>query len=268
MENGFIEEILHESDEKDTGGDNSAGAAEIIRSEWGFDNPFRPGGKLDREAETIVRLIKEGKPIYPLPSTPPAALIKQRPDDINEDDDADQRIESSSTSSLPSSPSQHSVANNHKNSDASNNTSQQQENNNLNAGNNNKNNKRNKKKKNGNNNDQMDQQQSTSPIHVQMVKSNGSVNGYNQQQQQQQQLSPTHVPSSSSLSKNHHHYDHHSSSNETTGVTEGKIKKVVLFSSPDGMISQKELSSPDSNHINLNSMALEKKNTHACCVLQ
>ncbi|RWS17472.1 uncharacterized protein B4U79_09028 [Dinothrombium tinctorium] len=31
----------------------------------GFDNPFRPGGELSREAETIVNLIKEGKPITP-----------------------------------------------------------------------------------------------------------------------------------------------------------------------------------------------------------
>lgn len=29
------------------------------------DNPFRPGGELSREAEIIVRLIKEGKPLVP-----------------------------------------------------------------------------------------------------------------------------------------------------------------------------------------------------------
>lgn len=33
--------------------------------ESGIDNPFRPDGELSREADTIVSLIKEGKPITP-----------------------------------------------------------------------------------------------------------------------------------------------------------------------------------------------------------
>ncbi|XP_022256302.1 uncharacterized protein LOC111089011, partial [Limulus polyphemus] len=34
-------------------------------TESDLDNPFRPDGDLSREAETIVSLIKEGKPITP-----------------------------------------------------------------------------------------------------------------------------------------------------------------------------------------------------------
>lgn len=34
--------------------------------ESGIDNPFRPDGELSREADTIVSLIKEGKPITPV----------------------------------------------------------------------------------------------------------------------------------------------------------------------------------------------------------
>ncbi|GBM56567.1 hypothetical protein AVEN_89561-1 [Araneus ventricosus] len=37
-----------------------------ISHESGVDNPFRPDGELSREAETIVNLIKEGKPITPV----------------------------------------------------------------------------------------------------------------------------------------------------------------------------------------------------------
>ncbi|XP_067144176.1 uncharacterized protein [Centruroides vittatus] len=36
----------------------------------GIDNPFRPDGELSREADTIVSLIKEGKPITPVGSGP------------------------------------------------------------------------------------------------------------------------------------------------------------------------------------------------------
>ncbi|KAG5880228.1 hypothetical protein JTB14_014733 [Gonioctena quinquepunctata] len=35
--------------------------------ESGWDNPFRPGGDLSREADEIVELIKGGKPITPTP---------------------------------------------------------------------------------------------------------------------------------------------------------------------------------------------------------
>lgn len=34
-------------------------------TESGWDNPFRPGGDLSREADEIVNLIKGGKPITP-----------------------------------------------------------------------------------------------------------------------------------------------------------------------------------------------------------
>ncbi|XP_054706810.1 uncharacterized protein LOC129216618 [Uloborus diversus] len=37
-----------------------------ISHESGIDNPFRPDGELSREADTIVSLIKEGKPITPV----------------------------------------------------------------------------------------------------------------------------------------------------------------------------------------------------------
>lgn len=36
----------------------------------GIDNPFRPDGELSREADTIVSLIKEGKPITPVKGEP------------------------------------------------------------------------------------------------------------------------------------------------------------------------------------------------------
>ncbi|EEC07426.1 conserved hypothetical protein, partial [Ixodes scapularis] len=35
-------------------------------SDSGLDNPFRPDGELSKEADTIVSLIKEGKPITPV----------------------------------------------------------------------------------------------------------------------------------------------------------------------------------------------------------
>lgn len=36
-----------------------------MSTESGFDNPFRPGGDLSREADEIVNMIKSGKPITP-----------------------------------------------------------------------------------------------------------------------------------------------------------------------------------------------------------
>ncbi|KAJ8924968.1 hypothetical protein NQ315_001133 [Exocentrus adspersus] len=39
--------------------------------ESGWDNPFRPGGDLSREADEIVELIKGGKPITPTPGQAP-----------------------------------------------------------------------------------------------------------------------------------------------------------------------------------------------------
>lgn len=38
-------------------------------TESGWDNPFRPGGDLSREADQIVELIKGGKPITPTPGS-------------------------------------------------------------------------------------------------------------------------------------------------------------------------------------------------------
>jgi len=37
-----------------------------ISTESGWDNPFRPGGDLSREADEIVNMIKGGKPITPI----------------------------------------------------------------------------------------------------------------------------------------------------------------------------------------------------------
>lgn len=38
-----------------------------VSTDSGWENPFRPGGDLSREADEIVELIKEGKPITPTP---------------------------------------------------------------------------------------------------------------------------------------------------------------------------------------------------------
>lgn len=39
----------------------------FFSTDSGWENPFRPGGDLSREADEIVELIKEGKPITPTP---------------------------------------------------------------------------------------------------------------------------------------------------------------------------------------------------------
>lgn len=41
----------------------------IFSTESGWENPFRPGGDLSREADQIVELIKGGKPITPTPGS-------------------------------------------------------------------------------------------------------------------------------------------------------------------------------------------------------
>lgn len=42
----------------------------LVRStDSGWENPFRPGGDLSREADEIVELIKGGKPITPTPGS-------------------------------------------------------------------------------------------------------------------------------------------------------------------------------------------------------
>uniref|UniRef100_A0A1B0CZ89 Uncharacterized protein n=1 Tax=Phlebotomus papatasi TaxID=29031 RepID=A0A1B0CZ89_PHLPP len=38
---------------------------QLVSTESGWDNPFRPGGDLSREADEIVNMIKGGKPITP-----------------------------------------------------------------------------------------------------------------------------------------------------------------------------------------------------------
>ncbi|XP_022257605.1 uncharacterized protein LOC106473470 isoform X2 [Limulus polyphemus] len=56
-------------------------------TESGLDNPFRPDGELSREAETIVSLIKEGKPITPTKmETDDSGLgdVTQSPEDVQE----------------------------------------------------------------------------------------------------------------------------------------------------------------------------------------
>lgn len=48
-------------------------------NESGWENPFRPGGDLSKEADEIVELIKGGKPITPTPdgSLPPLPSLDQ-----------------------------------------------------------------------------------------------------------------------------------------------------------------------------------------------
>ncbi|XP_074602156.1 uncharacterized protein LOC141855870 [Brevipalpus obovatus] len=48
-----------------------------------MENPFRPGGELSREAEEIVNLIKEGKPITPSTSPNNTMLDICQPDSIS-----------------------------------------------------------------------------------------------------------------------------------------------------------------------------------------
>ena len=43
----------------------------------GWDNPFRPDGDLSKEADEIVELIREGKPITPTQSTNPAGKLPE-----------------------------------------------------------------------------------------------------------------------------------------------------------------------------------------------
>ncbi|XKL63918.1 hypothetical protein PGB90_006282 [Kerria lacca] len=43
----------------------------------GWDNPFRPDGDLSKEADEIVELIKEGKPITPTQASNPSKLLEE-----------------------------------------------------------------------------------------------------------------------------------------------------------------------------------------------
>lgn len=49
-------------------------------TESGWDNPFRPGGDLSREADEIVELIKGGKPITPTSGGPPSPILHDHTD--------------------------------------------------------------------------------------------------------------------------------------------------------------------------------------------
>ncbi|KAF5306473.1 hypothetical protein FQR65_LT18561 [Abscondita terminalis] len=49
-------------------------------TESGWDNPFRPGGDLSREADEIVELIKGGKPITPTSGGPPSPTLLDHTD--------------------------------------------------------------------------------------------------------------------------------------------------------------------------------------------
>lgn len=55
-----------------------------VSTDSGWENPFRPGGDLSREADEIVELIKEGKPITPTPGSvspkPPSEPSPQSPE--------------------------------------------------------------------------------------------------------------------------------------------------------------------------------------------
>lgn len=64
----------------------------LIRSEIGTDNPFLPGGQLSREAQSIVDLVKQGKPITPeIPIDSP---------DSSHEVDQQQRLETKSVPQL------------------------------------------------------------------------------------------------------------------------------------------------------------------------
>lgn len=57
----------------------------LISTDSGLDNPFRPDGELSREADTIVSLIKEGKPITPVKSEPDGGgYFPANEDEVNE----------------------------------------------------------------------------------------------------------------------------------------------------------------------------------------
>lgn len=56
---------------------NNAAYLRQQSTESGLDNPFRPDGELSREADTIVSLIKEGKPITPVKGEPDGFFTSQ-----------------------------------------------------------------------------------------------------------------------------------------------------------------------------------------------
>lgn len=58
----------------------------------GLDNPFRPDGELSREADTIVTLIKEGKPITPVKTEPEGGYLLGDHDETDEAQDTEAPI--------------------------------------------------------------------------------------------------------------------------------------------------------------------------------
>uniref|UniRef100_A0A182TEK4 Uncharacterized protein n=1 Tax=Anopheles melas TaxID=34690 RepID=A0A182TEK4_9DIPT len=69
-------------------------------TESGWDNPFRPGGDLSREADEIVNLIKGGKPITP---TGDQSLVNgSTPKDSHSTDDPDTTVVDGDGDSLSS----------------------------------------------------------------------------------------------------------------------------------------------------------------------
>uniref|UniRef100_A0A182QZD7 Uncharacterized protein n=1 Tax=Anopheles farauti TaxID=69004 RepID=A0A182QZD7_9DIPT len=69
---------------------NTTILARLNSTESGWDNPFRPGGDLSREADEIVNLIKGGKPITP---TGDQSLVNgSTPKDSHATDDPDSTV--------------------------------------------------------------------------------------------------------------------------------------------------------------------------------
>ncbi|XP_025200627.1 uncharacterized protein LOC112598406 [Melanaphis sacchari] len=63
----------------------SNGHVQTQISSDGWDNPFRPDGDLSKEADQIVELIKEGKPITPTPTSATSPLLPDHSTDVKHD---------------------------------------------------------------------------------------------------------------------------------------------------------------------------------------
>uniref|UniRef100_A0A182N0D9 Uncharacterized protein n=1 Tax=Anopheles dirus TaxID=7168 RepID=A0A182N0D9_9DIPT len=80
---------------------NTTILARLNSTESGWDNPFRPGGDLSREADEIVNLIKGGKPITP---TGDQSLVNgSTPKDSHAADDPDSTVTDGAVTKLESS---------------------------------------------------------------------------------------------------------------------------------------------------------------------
>ncbi|VVC33370.1 Hypothetical protein CINCED_3A006536 [Cinara cedri] len=68
----------------------------------GWDNPFRPDGDLSKEADQIVELIKEGKPITPTPTSAASPLLPEPDAGVQHDQPQQQQQQQSPvTASTP-----------------------------------------------------------------------------------------------------------------------------------------------------------------------